>query len=269
MTPKLCLNTSTIKPQPLMEKIRLAGEVGYDGIELWINDLYQYVGQGGEISDVEKALADHGLLVPCCIAIRQWGDMEGWEYQLVLDEAKRRFELGARIGAAFIVATPPIGACDISKLPERFQDLLAIGREVGIRPTFEYISFFKSINSLAQAWEIVKQTNDPEATLILDAFHNWNSHSTMEELEAIPVDRISHYHIDDAHPEKPAGTQTDPDRVMIGEGSIDLKAEIQCLRKKGYSGAMSLELFNQALWNQDPKDVLKRGLDRMRALLEH
>ena len=41
MNPKLCLNTSTIKPQPLMEKIRLAGEVGYDGIELWINDLYE------------------------------------------------------------------------------------------------------------------------------------------------------------------------------------------------------------------------------------
>ena len=56
MNPKLCLNTSTIKPQPLMEKIRLAGEVGYDGIELWINDLYEHIGQGGEISDIEKAL---------------------------------------------------------------------------------------------------------------------------------------------------------------------------------------------------------------------
>ena len=54
MNPKLCLNTSTIKPQPLMEKIRLAGEVGYDGIELWINDLYEYIGQGGEISDLKR-----------------------------------------------------------------------------------------------------------------------------------------------------------------------------------------------------------------------
>ena len=268
MNPKLCLNTSTIKPQPLMEKIRLAGEVGYDGIELWINDLYEYVGQGGEISDVEKALSDHGLIVPCCIAIRQWGDMEGWEYQLVLDEAKRRFELGARIGAPYIVATPPMGHCDLERLPERYGDLLKIGRQVGIQPTFEYISFFKSIHRLAQAWEVVQETKDPSATLILDAFHNWNSHTTPEELEAIPVDRISHYHIDDAHPTKPAGTQTDPDRVMIGEGVIDLKAEIQCLRQKGYQGAMSLELFNQDLWNKNPKEVLQRGMERMQALLQ-
>ena len=175
MNPKLCLNTSTIKPQPLMEKIRLAGEVGYDGIELWINDLYEHIGQGGEISDVEKALDDHGLIVPCCIAIRQWGDMHGWEYKLVMDEAKRRFDLGARIGAPYIVATPPIEACDISTLPERYADLLHIGRETGIKPTFEYISFFKSIHQLSQAWDVVQQSGDSDATLILDAFFspNW------------------------------------------------------------------------------------------------
>ena len=34
-----CLNTSTIKPQALLDKIRLVGEAGYDGIELWLNDV--------------------------------------------------------------------------------------------------------------------------------------------------------------------------------------------------------------------------------------
>ena len=34
--------------------------------------------------------------------------------------------------------------------------------------------------------------------LILDAFHNWNSDSTESDLRSIPVDKISHYHIDDA-----------------------------------------------------------------------
>ncbi|MDA7618425.1 sugar phosphate isomerase/epimerase [bacterium] len=268
MNPKLCLNTSTIKPQPLLEKIRLAGETGYDGIELWINDLYDHVGKGGEISDVEKALGDQGLMVPCCIAIRQWGDMDGWEYKLVLDEAKRRFELGARIGAPYIVATPPIENCDLSRLPARYADLLEIGRQTGIKPTFEYISFFKSIHTLRQAWEIVQQTDDPDATLILDAFHNWNSGSTMDDLQRIPVDKISHYHIDDAHPGKPKLSQTDPDRVMIGDGVIDLKKELSILRAKGYRGAMSLELFNQDLWAKDPREVLTLGLERMQALIE-
>ena len=89
----------------------------------------------------------------------------------------------------------------------------------------------------------------------------------MDELRVIPVEKISHYHIDDAHPDKPALTQADPDRVMIGDGVIDLKAEIQILREKGYQGAMSLELFNQDLWARDPKEVIKVGLERMKELL--
>ena len=69
-----CLNTSTIMPQPLMDKIRLVGEAGFKGIELWINDIYDFIGRGGEVRDIEMALADQGLIVPSVIAIRQWGE---------------------------------------------------------------------------------------------------------------------------------------------------------------------------------------------------
>ena len=258
---KFCLNTSTIKPQPLMEKIRLVEEAGFAGIELWLNDVLEHVARGGEVSDLEKAIADHGLIVPSVIAMRQWGDFEGWEHQLVLDEARRRFALGARLGAPFIVATPPLELTQQDHLPERYRDLLQIGREEGIRPTFEYISFFKSVNNLADAWRIVQETDDEDATLILDAFHTWNSTSDLELLRAIPVERISHYHIDDAHPNKAPTTQTDPDRVMLGEGQIDLAGELAVLRDIGYDKTMSLELFNQDLWEQNPLKVISIGLE--------
>ncbi|MDH3584119.1 MAG: sugar phosphate isomerase/epimerase [Phycisphaerae bacterium] len=264
----LCLNSSTIKPQPVLEKIRLAAEAGFAGIELWINDVYEYIGGGGEVGDIEKAIADHGLIVPSVIAIRKWGDEEGWEHQLVLDEARRRFALGARLGAPYIVATPPLEKPETGHLPDRYRQLLEIGRETGIKPTFEYISFFKSVYRLDQAWEIVQKADDPDATLILDAFHNWNSGSTLDDLRAIPVERISHYHIDDAHPDKAAGTQKDPDRVMVGEGQIDLAAEVAVLKEKGYDGTVSLELFNEELWAQDPAEVLKVGYERCAQLLD-
>ncbi|MBT6462415.1 MAG: sugar phosphate isomerase/epimerase [Opitutae bacterium] len=263
---QFCLNTSTIKPQPLLRKIKLVAEAGFEGIELWINDIYDFIGRGGEIADIEKSLADHGLFVPSVIAIRQWGDMDGWEYQLVLDEARRRFALGSRLKANFIVATPPLEQEGQDHLPGRYKDLLQIGREEGIKPTFEYISFFKSVYKLTDAWRIVQEADDPDATLILDAFHNWNSDSTLDELRQIPADRISHYHIDDAHPDKDPCTQKDPDRVMLGEGQIDLAAEISVLREIGYEGTVSLELFNEELWEQDPAEVLKVGIERMREL---
>jgi len=266
---KLCLNTSTIRPQPLLEKIRLAAEAGFAAIELWINDLYEHVGRGGEIGDVEKALADHGLEVPSMIALRQWGEASELEYPLMLDEARRRMELAARLGATYMVATPPREACPEAQLVDRYGELLELGRQVGICTTFEYVSFFGSVSTLDQAVSIVEQVGDTDATLIVDAFHTWNSDSTAELLASLPAHRISHYHIDDAAPDIPAGKQTDPDRVMIGDGVIDLKTEIAMLRSIGYQGMLSLELFNRQLWQQDPAGVLDLGIKRLRELVEN
>ena len=264
----LCLNTSTIKPQPLLDKIRLAGDAGYAGVELWINDVYEHVGRGGEVRDVERALSDFGLIVPCTIALRGWGEASELEYPLMLDEARRRMELAARLGSPWLVCSPPREPCDLGQVTRRYQDLLRLGREAGVRPTFEYISFFRTASSLAEAWQVVQDADDDDATLILDAFHSWNTESTLDQLRAIPASRISHYHIDDAAPGIPPRRQTDPDRVMLGDGVIDLAAEVAVLREIGYQGTVSLELFNRQLWQQDPRSVLDLGLERMRSLLE-
>lgn len=266
----LCLNASTIKTTPLLDKVTLAAKHGFAGIELWINDVYEYVGQGGEVRDVEKVIADEGLIVPCTIALRGWGESIDEEYHLHIDEAKRRMELAARLGSPYIVATPPRAECDISQITKRYRDLLKIGRQVGCKPIMEYISFFRSVAKLEQAWEIVEASLDDDATIIPDAFHTWNSHSSLEVWQEIPVERIAHYHFDDG-PElsrdgKPRGKMTDPDRVMPGDGVIDLKAEVQLLRDKGYdkrNGTVSLELFNRDLWAKDPNEVLKIGMERM------
>jgi len=264
---KLCLNTSTIRPQRLLEKIRLAARAGFDGVELWINDVYEFIGRGGEVRDVERALADHGLFVPCTIAMRQWAEASEIEYPSMLEEAKRRMELARRLGAPYIVATPSRAPCDPAQTSRRYRDLLRIGREVGIRPTMEYISFFASVAKLEDAWRIVEEAEAPDATLIVDSFHTWNSGSRAALLAEIPLERISHWHIDDAAPGKPAGTQTDSDRVMVGDGPIDLAADFAMLRAKGWDGTVSLELFNRELWAQDPADVLRVGIERMRELL--
>ena len=112
----------------------------------------------------------------------------------------------------------------------------------------------------------MQETDDEDSTLILDAFHTWNSNSDMELLRKIPVEKISHYHIDDAHPDKAPNTQKDPDRVMLGEGQIDLATEIALLKGKGYDKTMSLELFNEELWELDPLEVISVGLKRMKEL---
>ena len=54
----LALNTSTIRPASLMDKIRIAGKTGYEAIELWNDDLTAYEEQNGSLADVKRALDD-------------------------------------------------------------------------------------------------------------------------------------------------------------------------------------------------------------------
>ena len=44
-----CLNTSTIRPTPLLEKIEIAGKAGYSAIEPWNDEITAYLEQGGRL----------------------------------------------------------------------------------------------------------------------------------------------------------------------------------------------------------------------------
>lgn len=54
------LNSSTIKPTPILEKIEIAAETGYGAIELWHDDIDRFLATGGTINDLKNALDDHG-----------------------------------------------------------------------------------------------------------------------------------------------------------------------------------------------------------------
>ncbi len=264
---KLSLNASTIKPTPLLDKIRVASEAGYQGIELWAAELYQYIGRGGEISDVEKALSDFGLEVPCMIAVSNWGETEGRYYELARDEAQRRFELAARLNCPLVVCTPPLSLPGFSQLSERYQKLLEIGASAGVTAVLEYISFIPSLNNVPDTLSVLKKVNHPKKCTILDSFHTWNNQSNQEDIASLPVEWISHYHINDAHPKVPRLQQKDPDRVMIGEGVIDLKSELTLLKNMGYDKWISLELFNEEWWQRNPLEVAQIGIERIKALV--
>ena len=53
---------------------------------------------------------------------------------------------------------------------------------------------------------------------------------------------------------------------MLGEGQINLAAELSVLKENGYDATMSLELFNPDLWADDPLEVIETGLERMKEL---
>ena len=55
---------------------------------------------------------------------------------------------------------------------------------------------------------------------------------------------------------------------MPGEGIFDLQRYLELLRQIGYNGFLSLELFREDLWAGDPLEVVRTGLEKMRAVVE-
>ena len=51
-----------------------------------------------------------------------------------------------------------------------------------------------------------------------------------------------------------------------GDGVAPLKELLSDLRAIGFRGMLSLELFNREYWKQDPLEVAKRGLAKMKAV---
>lgn len=263
-----CLNTSTIRPTPLLEKIRVAGAAGYQAIEPWNDEITAYLEQGGTLETLKKALADAGLKVVSVIALHGWVTAEGEEYSRVLDDCRRRLDQSAALESPYIVASPPQEVVDIGHAAVRFGELMDLGKKAGVTPSMEFLGFVDGINSVAQAWAIASQCGHPGATIVADVFHMIRGGGSVDDLLTIFGDRLACFHINDLPAKPDPRTQNDADRVMVGEGIADLPRVIANLRSIGYHGPLSLELFNPSLWEKDPAEVVRVGLERIKALVE-
>lgn len=261
-----CLNTSTIRPTPLLTKIKLAGEVGFEAIEPWNDEVDQYLAAGGSMAELKSALSDAGLKVVSMIALHSWVTTEGDERIKALDECRRRMDQAVELGSPSIVASPPPRIIPLDLAALRYHQLLELGREAGIHASMEFLGFVDGIKNVASAMAIALGSGSPEATIVADVFHMIRGGGTVDDLLQLPGSMLSCFHINDVPADPPPLTQTDADRVQVGEGIADLPRVIANLRTIGYSGPLSLELFNPTLWAADPREVLKVGLDRIKQL---
>jgi 2-keto-myo-inositol isomerase len=263
-----CLNASTIKTTPILEQIRVAGQAGYKGIELWHDDIDTHLRNGGTIADLRKALDDYGLEVPTTIFLKGWWDTVGDVYAQEVDEIKRRMEQAQDIGSPHSIAGPPLGSVDFEVGATNYARLLQVSREFGVKPVMEYLGFAAEVNTIEAALKVMNSAENPDATIVLDPFHCFRGGGSMETIAKLDEKQIAVSHFNDSPAFPPRELQQDPDRVLPGEGIVDLKRYCELLRQIGYNRWLSLELFNRTLWADDPLEVAKVGLEKMRAVAE-
>ena len=265
----LCLNTSTIRPAGLLEKIDIAARTGYSAIEVWTEELTRFEQSGRSLAELRRILEDSGLAVASVITLSDWMQSQGFHKEAAFRETRRRLEQAAAVGAAHIVASPVPDAphLDIPLAAARYRELLEEGQAFGVRPAMEFLGFQHNVYQLEQALAVVRQADHPHGCLVLDPFHLFRGGSGFGGLKDLSAAAVAVCHFNDAPATPPQFEQTDADRVYPGDGILPLKAFLRDLDAIGYEGFLSLELFNPRYWTRDLEEVARIGMGKTEAVI--
>jgi 2-keto-myo-inositol isomerase len=265
---RICLNTSTVSKNPLdiVKYIDIASEAGYDGIEIWIRDLKKYLDSGKKATDLKNYLADKNLTVENAIGFAPWLA----EKEAGFRQMKEDMEMVAAIGGKRIAA-PAAGvngdkALDLFMAGERYRELIQLGRETDVMPQLEFWGASDVLWHIGQTLMIVSVAGDKDGRILPDVYHMFRGGSSFDTLKMIDGSLIDIFHFNDYVSSKPRKEQSDSDRVYPGDGAAPFKDIISRLRMMGGEKILSLELFNETYWKEDPLSIARTGLKKMKAV---
>ncbi len=265
-----CLNTSTIRGQKLslVQEIEIAAKAGYHAIEPWLSEIETHDKNGGTTGDLKKLLADSGISVESVIAFPEWVVDDDAKRAKALEQFKRDSDLIQQIGGKRI-ACPPKGATDVAgmslqKIAERYRALLEIGDKTGVVPELEVWGFSKTLGRLSEAAAVVVECAHPQACILPDVFHLYKGGSDLNGIRMLSGDVIHVIHLND-YPSQPARDKIgDAERIYPGDGVAPLKNLFRHFKAIGFTGFLSVELFNRDYWNQDALTVAKTAIEKTR-----
>jgi sugar phosphate isomerase/epimerase len=120
--------------------------------------------------------------------------------------------------------------------------------------------------NLPEAVALAKDSG-PNIGVILDVWHWHHSGSTVDDILAAGKDRIVHIHLSDAKAQPPEEVR-DNQRLMPGEGVINLTGFLQALKKVGYDGGISPEPLGRVPQEMSPEEGAKLALDTTTAAMK-
>ena len=99
---------------------------------------------------------------------------------------------------------------------------------------------------------MTRQAAHPNVGLCLDTFHFHAGVSKLEDLDDLRPGEVEHVHFHDVPRSVPRELLVDADRIPPGTGVIPLGRVVDALRRIGYTGALSVELFDPLVQKGDP-----------------
>jgi 4-hydroxyphenylpyruvate dioxygenase len=245
----------------LGEKLEAIAAAGFDGVEIFENDLLTY---RESPETVRRMARDLGLEI---VLFQPFRDFEGLPEPYrsrAFDRAERKFDLMQELGTDLVLVCSSVSPASLGGIDRAAADFRELGERAatrGLRVGYEALAWGRHINDHRDAWEIVRRADHPNVGLILDSFHTLARRIDPETIRAIPGDRIFFVQLADA-----PGIDMDAlywsrhFRNMPGQGDLPVPAFVRAVMATGYAGPLSLEVFNdQFRGGSTPKAIAVDG----------
>lgn len=274
--PKFSVSEITTFHQTFDEDLAAYVEAGADGVGVWEFK----IGEGDD-KEVLAKLRDSGLRATTCIpaTLSIWpvpfpGPDDPKERTAGLCAAIERFAPLEPENILCLTGHPGDGVdagearrVVVEGLREAAKVAAAHGLTLGLEPLHrEVYGTWSMIGDIPGTISLMDDIGEENVELLYDVYHLWDTDNVIEETVKHGARIHSSVHICDWRAE----TRNDFDRVLPGDGIIDLPAVLGALDAAGAAAWFDLEIFSDdgsfsdmdfddSLWKQDAVDVVRRG----------
>lgn len=265
-------STLTAGRVPWPDFARLAHKVGFPGTDV---NVTQAMSQG---VDATRALLKELKLQPAVVNLPVEFRKDEAAFQADFGKLAPAIDFAVAIGCPRI-ATWLLPSSELPKAEQRkiyrerlgrCADVVAhksarLGLEfvspVHLRKRFPYEFIWRMDEMLEFAREC-----GPNVGLLLDSWHWRHAGATVADIVSAGKKAIVHVQVADA-PDLPPDKIIDGERLMPGEGVVDLVGFFQALKKIGYEDGVSPEVFGRGLKDMAPEQGAKLGLETTLAVM--
>ncbi|MFE9169047.1 bifunctional sugar phosphate isomerase/epimerase/4-hydroxyphenylpyruvate dioxygenase family protein [Streptomyces kebangsaanensis] len=249
----------------LTEKLTAASRAGFDGVEIFENDL---LASPLTPEEIRARCADLGLAVELYQPMRDIEAVPEEEFARNLRRARHKFELMRRLGADTVLvcsSVSPAAVDDDALAAEQLSRLADLAQDFGIRVAYEALAWGRHVSTYDHSWHLVRTAGHPALGVCLDSFHILSRGSDPRGIEDIPGEKIFFLQLADAPQLAMDVLQWSRHyRCFPGQGGFDVAGLLRHVLRAGYRGPLSLEVFNDVFRQADAGPT---AVDARRSLL--
>ncbi len=141
-----------------------------------------------------------------------------------------------------------------------------ICQDYGVNLALEPLGNHPFVPGPKQAITIVEEANHDNFGMMMDTFHYYKSGVLMEDIEAIPIEKLFIVHVNDSD-DRPRDELNDSHRLYTGLGILPLEDMLGILKRKGYQRFLSVEVFRQEYWDKSPEVISREAKQHLDEVL--